>query len=172
MRTIQSIAPAMPRASRRVTPRYVPVAFAIAFLIAIPFPLTGCGGPRPRNPVVEVSFAAPDGGERGRFSLEVADTEPLRQRGLMFRDSLPQTGGMLFIFDEEEPRSFWMKNTKIPLDMIFISTEKKVQGILAAVPPMNEEPRSVPGVASRYVVELASGVAAERGIAVGDVVAW
>ena len=167
-----TIVPAKPQALRRFAPRFFFIALTVGFLIATPLTLIGCGDPRSRNSAVEVSFTAPDGTERGEFALEVANTEPLRQRGLMFRDSLSRTGGMLFIFDEEEPRAFWMKNTKIPLDMIFISSEKKVQGILPGVPPMNEEPRAVPGVASRYVVELASGVAAERGIAVGDVVAW
>jgi uncharacterized membrane protein (UPF0127 family) len=65
-----------------------------------------------------------------------------------------------------------MKNTKISLDMIFIGEDRAVQGIVTNVPPMNEQPRSVPNIESRYVVELGAGVAESRGIRVGDVVRW
>lgn len=120
----------------------------------------------------EVTFVAPDGSARARFQLEVVDTEPLRQKGLMFRESLAPDGGMLFIFEKSAPLTFWMKNTKISLDMLFIGSDRSVQGILSSVPPMNEQPRSVPGVESQYVVELGAGVAAAHGIQVGDVVRW
>jgi uncharacterized membrane protein (UPF0127 family) len=120
----------------------------------------------------EVVFVASDGSKRATFNLEVVDSEPLRQKGLMFRDSLPENGGMLFIFDESEQLSFWMKNTKIPLDMIFIGSDRTVQGILESVPPMNEEPRYIPNTQSRYVVELAAGSSSRAGIRVGDTVRW
>lgn len=134
--------------------------------------VVGCRAKPLRDGLKEVVFVAPDGSERGRFYLEVAESEPLRQKGLMFRDSLPEKGGMLFIFESVAPRTFWMKNTKIPLDMIFIGEDRSVQGIVAEVPPMNEQPRSVPHIQSRYVVELGAGVAGEHGIRVGDVVRW
>lgn len=147
--------------------RFLSKMFLILF-----FCIAGCQHSVLPHGVKQVVFVAPDGSERGRFQLEVADTEPLRQKGLMFRDSLPPQGGMIFIFESAAPRSFWMKNTKISLDMIFIGEDRSVQGIVAKVPPMNEQPRSVPNIESRYVVELGAGVVESRGIRVGDVVRW
>jgi uncharacterized membrane protein (UPF0127 family) len=144
----------------------------IGTIVLCLFGLAGCSHSSLPHGFKEVVFVAPDGSERGRFHLEVADTEPLRQKGLMFRDSLPAEGGMLFIFESVAPRTFWMKNTKISLDMIFIGEDRAVQGIVTNVPPMNEQPRSVPNIESRYVVELGAGVAESRGIRVGDVVRW
>lgn len=159
----------VPRASLRRLARVVRLV-AVAFLVSSLS--VGCRDSSPSRGMKRVSFVAPDGSERARFLLEIADTEPLRQKGLMFRESLPADGGMLFIFEELAPRTFWMKNTKLSLDMIFVGSDRSVQGILASVPPMNEEPRSVPGVTSQYVIELAAGVAAGKGIRVGDVVRW
>lgn len=134
--------------------------------------LIACRGTASPGGTKEVAFIAADGSVRARFFLEVVDTEPLRQKGLMFRESLPADGGMLFIFDDPAPLTFWMKNTKLSLDMIFLGSDRSVQGILPLVPPMNEEPRSVPGIESQYVIELGAGVAAAKGIQVGDVVRW
>jgi len=99
--------------------------------------------------------------------VEVADAPDERQKGLMFRSSLE--GGMLFIFESEQPLNFWMKNTLIPLDMIFISKELEVVKILSAIPC---EADPCPFYSSKepalYVVEANQGFAQKSGIGIGD----
>jgi uncharacterized membrane protein (UPF0127 family) len=75
---------------------------------------------------------------------------------------------MVFVFPSEQVNSFWMKNTILSLDMLFLDRDMRVVGILERVPPQNEEPRVVDGK-SQYVIELGSGVAAANGITVGAV---
>ena len=93
-----------------------------------------------------------------QFLSEVVDTPAGRQKGLMFRESLPEKTGMLFVFPNEAQRSFWMRNTLIPLDMIFIKSDKTVLGIVENAEPRTDSSRSVPG-ASQYVLELIGGSA-------------
>lgn len=103
-----------------------------------------------------------------RFDLEVAVTELDRQRGLMFRDELPEGTGMLFPFDPPQPVSFWMKNTQIPLDMVFVS-KNKVVSLADSVPPCAEDPcphyRS--GAPVDMVIELPAGTAQKIGLSEG-----
>jgi uncharacterized membrane protein (UPF0127 family) len=115
-----------------------------------------------------VDFRKADGSYTQPFYLEVAKTEGQRRRGLMFRKSLPYNGGMIFIFPKEEVRSFWMMNTYVSLDMIFLSSDWKVQGILESVPILNEEPRRI-DKPSKYVIELPAGSAKKYGIEPGQV---
>lgn len=106
------------------------------------------------------------------FTIEVAD-EPVEQmKGLMSREELPEDQGMLFVFDEDQRYSFWMKNTLIPLDMIWLDKDMRVVYIESNVPPCEEEPCSSysPPVAARYVLELNAGVAKNIRLNVGDVV--
>jgi uncharacterized membrane protein (UPF0127 family) len=100
----------------------------------------------------------------------VADDE-LRAQGLMYRDHLDPGTGMLFFFPQDGVYSFWMKNTRIPLDMIWIDAQKKVVHIKNDVPPCRIEncPSYDPGVTGRYVLEVAGGEAAKNGFRVGDV---
>jgi uncharacterized membrane protein (UPF0127 family) len=100
------------------------------------------------------------------FDLEVADTEAGRANGLMFRKSLSSNKGMIFVYENEGNHSFWMRNTYIPLDMIFVGVDKKIVGILENVPILNEAPRSV-GRPSKYVIELPAGTCREFGITEG-----
>jgi uncharacterized protein len=117
-----------------------------------------------------IEFVNPSGKISALYKLEVADTEALRVKGLMFRkpDEIPDNGGMLFIFSGEEVRTFWMRNTYTSLDMIFLDRSYRVVGILARVPILNEEPRRVEA-ASKYIVELKAGMAAKDGITIGSV---
>jgi uncharacterized protein len=104
-------------------------------------------------------------------SVEIAADDDLRAQGLMFRDHLRPGSGMLFLFPGDEERSFWMKNTKIPLDMIWISSDRRIVGIRENVPPCVTPvcPGYSPGpVKSRYVLEVAGGVAKQHGLQVGD----
>ncbi|MFM1846656.1 MAG: hypothetical protein RL417_130 [Pseudomonadota bacterium] len=119
---------------------------------------------------VGVTFKNPDGSTSPEFNLELALDGPARAKGLMFRkpDSIPTRGGMMFVFPEDQRLSFWMKNTMTSLDMIFLDSSLKVQGVLADVPIMNEAPRTL-GTIGRYVIELHAGTAAKHGIREGSV---
>jgi hypothetical protein len=106
------------------------------------------------------------GGKTLVVKVELADTPEKRERGLMFRKELPDGQGMLFLFDEEGEHSFWMKDTLIPLDLIFVDSTGKVTGIVARARPLTLEPRS--GGTSRMVLEVPGGWAAANGVRVGD----
>lgn len=105
------------------------------------------------------------------INLEVAQTPRQQAMGLMYRQSLAPDRGMLFAFEPPRPVSFWMKNTKISLDMIFLR-QGKVMAIAANVPPCTATPCPVYGperpVAIDQVIELRGGRAAELGLVVGD----
>ncbi|HJL18896.1 MAG TPA: DUF192 domain-containing protein [Sandaracinaceae bacterium LLY-WYZ-13_1] len=98
--------------------------------------------------------------------VEVADTEAARRRGLMWRRHLPPDAGMLFVFDRAERQSFWMRNTFLALDMIFIGENRRVVGVVAEATPLTEEERAV-DAPSRYVLEVHAGFAREHGIEAG-----
>jgi uncharacterized membrane protein (UPF0127 family) len=103
--------------------------------------------------------------------VEIADTPDERQRGLMFRESLPKDRGMLFIFDEEGTYSFWMKNTMIHLDIIWISSENIVVHVEKDLTPcLGLCPSYKSNQPARYVLEVNSGVADELGIHEGTTV--
>jgi uncharacterized membrane protein (UPF0127 family) len=121
-------------------------------------------GPMPSGPRVVVETAA---GARHVVAVEVARTDAERSRGLMHRTSLPEDRGMLFVFDETEEHAFWMKNTLLPLDMIFLDDEGRIVGIVERAEPRSLAQRSV-GAPSRYVLEVIGGWARARGVAPGD----
>ena len=100
------------------------------------------------------------------FRVEVVTRPESRAQGLMFRRSLPADGGMLFVFEDEDVQSFWMRNTLIPLDMLFITQAGRVVGIVENAAPLTESPRTV-GLPSRYVLELRGGAARLAGIRAG-----
>jgi hypothetical protein len=105
------------------------------------------------------------------FSVEIADTEPAREKGLMFRKALPEGRGMLFDFQKDQDVSFWMKNTYIPLDMIFIRGDGRILRIAENTEPMST--RTVPsGGPVRAVLEVIGGTAEKMGLAPGDRVAY
>jgi uncharacterized membrane protein (UPF0127 family) len=110
------------------------------------------------------------GGREERLDVEIASDDPTRTRGLMFRKALPETAGMIFVFPEESLRSFWMKNTLIPLDMLFVDAKGKVIGIVENAEPRTLTSRSVEGD-SKYVLEVAGGWCARHGVAAGDTLA-
>ena len=101
------------------------------------------------------------------FTVEIADTEAQRERGLMFRTSLAADAGMLFDYHKEQQAAFWMQNTLIPLDMIFISADGIVKTIHVNARPMDTT--SIPSeVPVRFVLEIAGGRSQEIGLKVGD----
>ncbi len=98
--------------------------------------------------------------------VEVARTDEQRARGLMFRRDLPRDRGMLFIFDETSEHPFWMRNTLIALDMIYLGDDRRVVGVVTNAEPRTETPRTV-GKPSRYVVEVSGGEAAAHAVVPG-----
>lgn len=104
------------------------------------------------------------------FTVELATTDAQRTRGLMFRSSLADNQGILFIFDAEGEYPFWMKNTLIPLDIIWLDQNQKVVFISANTLPCVEEscPIVNPQEPAKYVLELNGGVAQKIGLSVGD----
>lgn len=100
-------------------------------------------------------------------SVEVADTPETRAQGLMYRRDLAPAAGMLFLFPQASPLTFWMKNTPLPLDMIFIGPTRRIVGIVADTKPFTTNPLGVE-TPSQYVLEVNAGFAATHGLAVGD----
>jgi hypothetical protein len=109
------------------------------------------------------------GGRTVPFRVEVARTEPEREQGLMYRDRMDADAGMLFVFERAAPLTFWMKNTFIPLDMIFISADRHIVGIVENAEPRTTSARRVAGV-SEYVLEINGGLSAKLGIHPGAAV--
>jgi uncharacterized membrane protein (UPF0127 family) len=105
------------------------------------------------------------------IDIEIADTESERTIGLMHRRSMPDTQGMLFIFDEEEQRSFWMRNTLIGLDIIYIRANGEIESIAKYTVPMSE--RSVPSKGpATYVLEVIEGFCDRYNVKEGDKIAF
>jgi uncharacterized membrane protein (UPF0127 family) len=104
-----------------------------------------------------------------KIKVQISKTEAERNLGLMYRDKMPLDHGMLFVFPEEEERSFWMKNTFISLDIIFIDQKQKVTTVLMNVPPHTTSPRRS-NAPAKYVIELNSGMAKEYEIEVNTTI--
>ena len=123
-------------------------------------------GSAPRG---EVVFA--DG---TRVAVEIADTAALRQRGLMWRRHLAAGEGMVFVFPEEGDYPFWMKNTLIPLDMIWVDANRRVVAIAHSAQPCEADPCPTypPHARALFVVEVVAGFAKAHAVAVGDVLTF
>jgi uncharacterized membrane protein (UPF0127 family) len=127
--------------------------------------LVGCqpgatAGSQPALPTVTMSL-----GEK-TFTLEVANTEESRERGLMRRDSMPSDHGMIFVFAAAQPLNFYMKNTRIPLDIVFLDAGGRVISIKQMKPyDLSLTPS---GGAALWAIELNQGAAASAGLKVGD----
>ena len=128
----------------------------VALLVLV----TACSGSR--DPVALIHARQGD----VDVALEVADTPERQQRGLMYRNALPEGQGMLFVFDDDVDRTFWMKNTLIPLDMLFIARDGTVVGVHANATPLSTASISV-GRPSRYVLEVPGGYTARHEIGAG-----
>jgi uncharacterized membrane protein (UPF0127 family) len=112
--------------------------------------------------------------------VEIADTPETRAQGLMFRDDLPRDAGMLFLWPEAAPRVFWMENTPLPLDMLFIDPQGRVCGLVENAEPFTRDPRPS-GCDAKAVLEIHGGLADALGVrigarlrhpAFGDAAAW
>ncbi len=118
--------------------------------------------PQPSAPAVQLHGK--------RFATEFATNNASRERGLMMRTELAADHSMLFVFPEDDQRWFWMKNTLIPLDILYFDGQRKLVSVQANVPPCKADPcPSYPSdLPARYVLELAGGTAARIGVQVGD----
>lgn len=103
-------------------------------------------------------------------SVEIAAEDELRAQGLMYRDHLKPAEGMLFFFPEEGEYPFWMKNTRIPLDIIWVDGNRRIAHVKHEVPPCHTAdcPSYPPNAMAKYVLELAGGVAKQHGLKAGD----
>jgi uncharacterized membrane protein (UPF0127 family) len=142
------------------------LAYTSFILTVLALLLTGCSNESappatPQLPTVTMQI-----GTR-TFTLEVAATHDDRQKGLMDRQEMPIDRGMIFVFADEAMRSFWMKRTRIPLDILYVDSGGKVVDIKSMQPL---DLRSTPGKApARYAIEINRGAAALAGVKEGDV---
>jgi uncharacterized protein len=132
--------------------------------------------PAPTAPTATPAAAAAASGPRAEmpsgavYRLELALTPEDQAQGLMYRESLPERAGMLFVFPEDAPHHFWMKNTMIPLDMIWMDASGRVLFVSADTPPCKADPCATygPDASARQVLEIAGGMAAKEKVTVGS----
>jgi uncharacterized protein len=140
-----------------LTPAARHAALALALVIASPLAIQAAEN--------ELTLHTAEGDYR--FNVEVVDTPESRAQGLMFRTELADDAGMLFDFKEEREVSFWMQNTLIPLDMIFVGTDGVVDTIHVNARP--QDPTSIPSnVPVQFVLEIPGGRSVEIGLKPGD----
>lgn len=147
-------------------------AMFIALSLSLALPIAACSrdaSETARVATIPVTIAM--AGQAHRFNVEVARTDAEQDRGLMFRTALPVDGGMLFPFEKPRFGSFWMKNTLIPLDMIFIRADGSIDRIAENTIPESLEP-VVSGGEVSAVLELPGGTAARLGIDETAKVTW
>ncbi len=126
--------------------------------------------PPPKDPLRTVTISFPEatpGAAAPSLTAEVAESGNARQRGLMLRKSMPENRGMLFVFQERTNHSFWMHNTCIPLDMMFIDKDGLIAGIEENVPTMNDNTYSV-GCPTTFVLEVNAGWSRAHGVMPGQ----
>jgi uncharacterized membrane protein (UPF0127 family) len=153
--------------------RGIAVRLAAASLLALAF---GAGCKRDGQQPQATTAAAPvptvsidTGARKLLFHVEVAATPEEQERGLMYRERLATDAGMLFVWARPSAHTFWMKNTLIPLDMIFIGADQKIVGIVENAEPQTLNERRVNG-ASQYVLEIGGGLSSQLGIRAGQAV--
>jgi uncharacterized protein len=135
------------------------------FLSVLSFLFLPLAGPAGAQQLQQLEIVSKNGTHV--FGVEMAITPEEQARGLMFRRELPEKQGMLFDFKREQPTSFWMKNTYVPLDMIFIRADGRILNIAENTVPLSEAlvPSSGP---VRAVLEVIAGTSKKLGIAAGD----
>lgn len=135
------------------------------WLVPLLLLLAGCSGSAPAQ---HAGMAVGLHGQR--FSVELATDGASRQHGLMMRTTLAPDHGMLFVFPYTEPQAFWMKNTLIPLDILYFGADRRLVSMQLDVPPCKADPcTTYPSDApARYVLELSAGAAQRIGVRHGD----
>ncbi len=141
--------------------RRAPLVIVAWIVLALMPVLAAC------DPTSQVTIVSADHTVRGVVKVEIAATPDTRELGLMYRNHLDDSAGMLFIFPSAGTQQFWMKNTVIPLDMLFADSNGKVLGIVANAQPYSEA--LLGGFnGTLYVLEVNAGYAAKHHIMVGD----
>jgi len=128
-------------------------------------PGPGPGAEAKAPPTGTVIFM-PEGKPDARVRVRVVKTEAMRRRGLMLVRELPEDEGMLFLFAEEKPQVFWMRNTYLSLDMIFVRADLTVAGVTAHTRPLTDDGNGI-DEPSQYVVEANAGWARRHGVRAG-----
>ncbi len=147
-------------------------AIFTAFALSLALPMAACSrdaSEEARTATIPVTITA--AGKAHVFHVEVARTDEEQDRGLMFRTSLPEDGGMIFPFKKPRIGNFWMKNTLIPLDMFFIRADGSIDRIAENTIPESLEP-VVSGGEVSAVLELAGGTATKLGIDETATITW
>ena len=107
-----------------------------------------------------------------QFNVEVVDDDQSRAMGLMYRKSMADDAGMLFLFEDAQPRAFWMKNTLIPLDILYFDQNRRLVSISANTPPCKNTTSRCPSYPSKkpaqYVLEINAGLSEQHGFEPGD----
>jgi uncharacterized membrane protein (UPF0127 family) len=151
--------------------RLTSVAAAVAALSLVPLACKNGDGQRsaPAAPAARLAAAVvvDTGARKVAFRVEVARTPEQQARGLMYREHLDPDAGMLFVSEAPRLQVFWMKNTLIPLDMIFIGGDRRIVGIVADAEPRTLTARKV-DAPSQYVLEIGGGLSARLGIRPGQ----
>lgn len=119
----------------------------------------------------QVTLCIKSGAKTHAFTVEIAASSAEQAKGMMFRTEMADNTGMIFPFAQPRPASFWMKNTVIPLDIIFVRTNGTIESIAENTVPYSEDPVAS-GETVGAVLELRGGLSSELGIAAGDTVAW
>lgn len=109
-----------------------------------------------------------------RYYVEIADDDSEREQGLMFREQLAGNAGMLFLWDDSRPRAFWMRNTRIPLDIVYIGPDRSIVGWSLDTPPCRTTrcPNYPSGAPAKYVLEVNAGEMEALGVELGDPVTF
>ncbi|MGB7408257.1 MAG: DUF192 domain-containing protein [Pontixanthobacter sp.] len=157
----------------------LPVALLVAGMLtacsppeaSAPVPAATTVGTHPVSSLDVVPLTVTSGDRVHRFDVEVARTAEEQAKGLMFRGQLGPNEGMIFPRNPPDVASFWMKNTPLPLDIIFVGTDGRILNIAANTVPYSTDPVAAAGMTG-LVLELIGGRAAELGIAQGDTVEW
>jgi uncharacterized protein len=142
------------------------IALSSAAALALPLAVPAQTGPQPELPREKLVIVTHDG-QRHEFSVEMAMTSDQQMTGLMFRRVVPDGSGMLFDWGNERDMAMWMKNTLIPLDMLFINADGTIRAIAENTVPESLAPISSHGPV-RAALELAAGTAEKLDIRVGD----
>jgi len=163
-------------------PRWFQVSLPSFFLLAVILSLTvlavGCNSENTTKPK-EIAFRAdgmleffrPDSSLITRIAIEIAASDSAKTRGLMERRSLPQRGGMLFLYDRDSTRTFWMRNTLVPLDIMFIGSDDTVVNIARDTKPLSDD--FIPSTGPvQNVLEVRAGFSNLHGIGPGTRVRW
>jgi uncharacterized membrane protein (UPF0127 family) len=152
---------AVKKTSPKIPPTVILIA-PIAVAITVMAVFAACAQEQPK-----VAITGQDGRDLIVVNVEVAATNAKRELGLMFRRHLDEQAGMIFLFKQPQHLTFWMKNTLIPLDMIFADSDGRIVGIVENAAPLSESIDAVDGD-SQYVLEVNGGFCKRHGVIAGD----